>query len=224
MTAPIITPELLATLAQFLQAQGSAPAPVTAPAPVVEKAPRKLEVICKKTPKGVSMEDISVVRQPTAEEFSKVGQYSRMFAKACMAGKPLEEGIIRINKNGAITVLVDVDYVTAGKIRLIVKTAPDVRLKAWRSYSESAKNVRSITLGGLAQAIKTYTAEPGAAPVTFKAKIEALMKEPISDTEKIKKISKMLEDGRKTETAAEVAPEPVVEEKPAPKKRKAAAK
>lgn len=223
MTAPIITPELLATLAQFLQAQGSAPAPVAAPAPVVEKAPKKLEVICKKTPKGVSMEDISVVRQPTAEEFSKVGQYSRMFAKACMAGKPLEEGIIRINKNGAITVLVDVDYVTAGKIRLIVKTAPDVRLKAWRSYSESAKNVRSITLGGLAQAIKTYTAEPGAAPVTFKAKIEALMKEPISDTEKIKKISKMLEDGRKSETA-EVAPEPVVEEKPAPKKRKAAAK
>jgi hypothetical protein len=64
-------------------------------------------------------------------------------------------------------------------------------------------------------------AEPGAAPLTFKAKVENLLKEPISDAEKIKKISEMLEDGRKT---AEAAPAPVAVEEaapaPAPKKRK----
>jgi hypothetical protein len=222
MTAPIITPELLATLAQFLQAQ-AAPAPV----PVVPVVPvaKELKVIGKKNEKdGVTLTDIAVSQYPSAEEFSKVSTIMDAFARAALSGKPLPEGYIRINKNGAITVLVRADYTTKGKIRLIVKTDPVTRLKAWRAYSEAAKKVSGITIGGLDTAIKTYLAAPGAAPVTFKAKVEALMKEPISDAEKIKKISKMLEDGRKTETAAEVAPEPVVEEKPAPKKRKAAAK
>ena len=220
--ATIITPELLASLAQFLQTQSAAPvAPVEAP---VKPTARKIEVITAKSEKhGVTLEDISVCRQPTAEEFSKVGQYSRMFAKACMAGKPLEDGVIKINKNGAVSILVDVDYVTAGKMRLIIKTAPDVRLKAWRAYTEAAKKVTGITIGGLAQAIKTYTAEPGAAPVTFKSKVELLMKEPISDAEKIKKISEMLEDGRSktAEAPAPVAPVAGEEAAPAPKKRTA---
>jgi hypothetical protein len=220
MATPIITPELLASLAQFLQTQPAAP---VAPSKATAK---KIEVITAKSEKhGVTLEDISVCRQPTAEEFSKVGQYSRMFAKACMAGKPLEEGVMKINKNGAVSILVDVDYVTAGKMRLIIKTAPDVRLKAWRAYSETAKKVSAITIGGLAQAIKTYTAEPGAAPVTFKSKVELLMKEPISDAEKIKKISEMLEDGRKTAEAAPAPEAPVAVEEaaptPAPKKRTA---
>jgi hypothetical protein len=222
MTAPIITPELLATLAQFLQAQ-AAPAPVTAPVPVVPVA-KELKVIEKKTEKdGVTLADIAVAQYPAAEEFSKAQTIMDAFARAALSGKPLPEGYIRINKNGAITVLVRADYTTKGKIRLIVKTDPVTRLKAWRAYSEAAKKVSGITIGGLDTAIKTYLAEPGAAPMTFKVKVENLLKEPISDAEKIKKISKMLEDGRKSETA-EVAPEPVVEEKPAPKKRKAAAK
>lgn len=220
MTAPIITPELLATLAQFLQAQGSAPAPATVPVVPVAK---KIDVICKKNDKhGVSMEDVSIAKYPTAEEFSKVGQIGRMFAKAAIAGKAVPEGYIRINKNGAVSVLVDVDDTTKSKMRLILKTDPVTRLKAWRAYTEAAKQVRGITIGGLDLAIKSFMAEPGAAPLTFKAKVENLLKEPISDADKIRKISEMLEDGRSK--TAEVAPEPVAEETPAPKKRKAAAK
>ena len=192
-----INPEMLAMFTQFMQAQAALTAPAPTPAKV-ETKPAML-VIVKRDAKGDVLENIADCRQPTAEEFSKVGQYSRMWAKAMMAGKPLEEGIVKINKNGALSILVDVDYTTADKMRQIIKTAPDVRLKAWKAYSESAKKVTGITIGGLAQAIRTFTAAPGQAPVTFKAKVEALMKEPISAEEKIKKISAWLEDGRKTE-------------------------
>jgi acylphosphatase len=218
MTAPIITPELLAALAQFMQAPAAPVFPAAAPVAPVAK---KIDVICKKNDKdGVVMDNIAVAQYPTSEEFSKTGQYGRMFAKAAMAGKPLPEGYVRINKNGAVSILVDADYTTKAKMRLIIKTDPVTRLKAWRAYTEAAKKVTGITIGGLDQAIKAYTAEPGAAPLTFKAKVENLMKEPISDAEKIKRISEMLEDGRKT-TEAAPAPEPVVEEAPAPKKRTA---
>jgi hypothetical protein len=197
-----INPEMLAMFTQFMQAQAALTAPAPTPAKV-ETKPTML-VIVKRDAKGDVLENIADCRQPTAEEFSKVGQYSRMWAKAMMAGKPLEEGIVKISKNGAISILVDVDYVTAGKMRQIIKTAPDVRLKAWKAYSESAKRVTGITIGGLAQAIRTLTAAPGQAPITFKAKVEALMKEPISADEKIKRISEWLEDGRKTEAAPAV--------------------
>jgi acylphosphatase len=211
-------PAMLAALAQFLQSQASAPATVAAPVPVVPVA-KKIEVICKKNDKdGVVMDNIAVAQYPTSEEFSKTGQYGRMFAKAAMAGKPLPEGYVRINKNGAVSILVDADYTTKAKMRLIIKTDPATRLKAWRAYTEAAKKVTGITIGGLDQAIKAYTAEPGAAPLTFKAKVENLMKEPISDAEKIKRISEMLEDGR-SKTAEAPAPEAVAEEAPAPKKR-----
>jgi acylphosphatase len=216
MTAPIITPELLAALAQFMQAPAAPVFPTAAP------AAKKIEVICRKNEKdGVVMDDIAVAQYPSSEEFSKTGQYGRMFAKAAMAGKPLPEGYVRINKNGAVSILVDADYTTKAKMRLIIKTDPATRLKAWRAYSEAAKNVTGITIGGLDQAIKAYTAEPGAAPLTFKTKVENLMKEPISDSEKIKRISEMLEDGRSKTAEAAPAPEPVVEETPAPKKRTA---
>jgi hypothetical protein len=219
MTAPIITPELLAAIAQFMQAPAAPVFPAAAPVAPVAK---KIEVICKKNDKdGVVMDNIAVAQYPTSEEFSKTGQYGRMFAKAAMAGKPLPEGYVRINKNGAVSILVDADYTTKAKMRLIIKTDPVTRLKAWRAYSEAAKKVTGITIGGLDQAIKAYTAEPGAAPLTFKAKVENLMKEPISDAEKIKRISEMLEDGRsKTAEAPAPAPE-VIEEAPAPKKRTA---
>jgi len=197
-----INPEMLAMFTQFMQAQAA----LTAPAPTKTENKPTMLVIVKRDAKGDVLENIADCRQPTAEEFSKVGQYSRMWAKAMMAGKPLEEGIVKISKNGAISILVDVDYVTAGKMRKIIETAPDVRLKAWKAYSESAKRITGITIGGLAQAIRTLTAAPGQAPITFKAKVEALMKEPISAEEKIKKISAWLEDGRKTETAAPAAP------------------
>jgi hypothetical protein len=214
-------PAMLAALAQFLQAQAAPVAPVFPAAAPVAPVAKKIEVICKKNDKdGVVMDDIAVAQYPTSAEFSKTGQYGRMFAKAAMAGKALPEGYVRINKNGAVSILVDVDYTTKTKMRLIIKTDPATRLKAWRAYSEAAKKVTGITIGGLDQAIKAYTAEPGTAPLTFKAKVENLMKEPISDAEKIKRISEMLEDGRKT-TEAAPAPEPVVEETPAPKKRTA---
>jgi len=199
-----INPEMLAMFTQFMQAQAALTAPTPAPTKT-ENKPTML-VIVKRDAKGDVLENIADCRQPTAEEFSKVGHYSRMWAKAMMAGKPLEEGIVKISKNGAISILVDVDYVTAGKMRQIIKTAPDVRLNAWKAYSESAKRVTGITIGGLAQAIKALTAAPGQAPITFKAKVEACLKEPISAEEKIKKISAWLEDGRKTETAAPAAP------------------
>jgi hypothetical protein len=221
MATPIITPELLAAaLAQFMQAPAAAPVAPVAPAPVKSK----IEVICKKNEKhGVSLEDISIAKYPTAEEFSKVGQIGRMFAKAAIAGKAVPEGYIRINKNGAVSVLVDVDDTTKSKMRLILKTDPVTRLKAWRAYSEAAKQVRGITIGGLDLAIKSFMAEPGAAPLTFKAKVENLLKEPISADEKIARISEMLEDGRKTVEAAPapVAPVVVEEAAPAPKKRTA---
>jgi hypothetical protein len=222
MTAPIITPELLAALAQFMQAPAAPVFPAAAPVAPVAPVAKKIEVICKKNDKdGVVMDNIAVAQYPTSEEFSKTGQYGRMFAKAAMAGKPLPEGYVRINKNGAVSILVDVDYTTKAKMRLIIKTDPATRLKAWRAHTEAAKKVTGITIGGLDTAIKTYLAEPGAAPLTFKAKVENLMKEPISDAEKIKRISEMLEDGRsKTAEAPAPAPE-VIEEAPAPKKRAA---
>jgi hypothetical protein len=211
-----INPEMLAMFTQFMQAQAA----LTAPAPALTETKNKptMLVIVKRDAKGDVMENIADAKAPTAEEFSKVGQYSRMWAKAMMAGKPLEEGIIKISKNGAISIVVDVDYVTAGKMRQIIKTAPDVRLNAWKAYSESAKRVTGITIGGLAQAIKALTAAPGQAPVTFKAKVEACLKEPISAEEKIKKISAWLADGRKTETAAPAAVEAAPAKKPSRKK------
>ena len=204
-----INPEMLAMFAQFMQSQVA----LTAPAAPAKTEKATMLVIVKRDAKGDVLENIADCRQPTADEFSKVGQYSRMWAKAMMAGKPLEEGIVKISKNGAISILVDVDYVTAGKMRSIIKTAPDIRLKAWKAYSESAKRITGITIGGLAQAIRMLTAEPGQAPITFKAKVEALMKEPISADDKIKRISEWLQDGRK----AEAAPAPVVEAAPAKK-------
>jgi hypothetical protein len=212
-------PAMLAALAQFLQAQTAPAAPVFPAAAPVKPATKKIEVICKKNEKdGVTTDDISAAQYPSSAEFGKAQSIMDAFATAALSGKPLPEGYIRINKNGAVSVLVRADYTTKTKIRLIVKTPPDIRLKAWRAYSEAAKKVTGITIGGLDMAIKTYIAEPGAAPLTFKAKVENLMKEPISDAEKIKRISEMLEDGRKTAEAP--APE-VIEEAPAPKKRTA---